>query len=259
MPDVVTDEGVTLACTLKLGLRGLRQALASVVPHAEPTKTGDDPGPLSRVRLVAAKGELHVLACSADTAAMAAVDIDEDSRDEHFARPDGPLVVDLAPGSVRKILQVFKVGRVTADGEDAWCQLDIDARPGGFIEVTDVDALLPGASFRVPTEGLRDDFPDVVSAISRAAANAQGDAKPLVAQGKPLAVFLHARTAYGEPLQFRPTGSAESRGFLVVCGARFVGTISSRHNDDDSLKRRDAEWRQHLERLGLKAPLASVG
>lgn len=259
MADVVSDEGVTLACTLKVGLRDLRSALTAVVPHAEPTKTGDDPGPLSRVRLVAIKSELHVLACSADTAAMAAVVIDEDSRDEHFAKPDGPLVVDLAPADVRKLLHAFKVGRVTADGQDAWCQLDIDAREGGIFQLTDVDALLPGAYFGVPTLPLRDDFPDVVKAISAAAANAQGDAKPLVAQGKPLAVFLHARTAYGQPLQFRPTGSAESRGFLVICGARFVGTISSRHNDDDSLKRRDAEWRQHLERLGLKAPLASVG
>ncbi len=78
-------------------------------------------------------------------------------------------------------------------------------------------------------------------------------AKPLVANGGALALFRHAATAYDRPLQFEATGPATSRGFVVWCGPDFVGHVSSAHNDDNSLGRRDAERRKHLERLGLTA------
>ena len=258
----VTEDGVTLACALKVGMRDLRSALAATVPHSEPTKTGAEPGPLSRVRLIAAKGELHVIAMSDETSAWAVVTIDEDSRDELFAVPDAPLIVDLDPGSVRKVLQVFKVGRPTADAAESWAEIRLDASGEdgrGEVQVTDVSALLPGARFSIPTLGLAPDFPDVVKVLADALRHAAGDVKPLVTRSKPLQLFVPAAVAYGEPLQVEPTGSGESRGFIVQVGDKFLGSISSRHNDDDSLKRRGSQRRKWLERTGLQAPLASVG
>ena len=56
---------VTTKCTLTVSLRELRQAVTAVVPHAEPTKSGDEISKLSRIRLTAGTGELLVMAaCS---------------------------------------------------------------------------------------------------------------------------------------------------------------------------------------------------
>lgn len=250
---------VTLSATLTVGLRPLRQALAAVIPHAEPTKTGDEVNAQARVRLVAAKGELFVMATCTATSALAAVTIDQDDRKVKFAVDDGPLTVDLQPRALRGVLQQFKAARKGSDdGKTGFAELVLTQ---DTVVLTDVSALFPGLSLTVPTLGLSTEFPDVYAILGRSLASSSGKpgAKPLVSQGKAVALFAAASKAYGEPLEFEATGTAESRGFTVLCGPSFIGLVSSRHNDDDSLKRRDLNRHQHIRRLGLDKPLHAAG
>ena len=242
----MTDTSVTLT----VDLVALRRALSAVVPHAEPTKAGDDISGLSRVRLSAAATELHVIATNGTSAALAAVAIEEDSRKERFASDDGSFTVDIAPKPLRNILQAFKVTKPQADGQGQWCVVHITTDK---LTVTDTDALMPGLSLTIPQLDFDADYPNIVKALAEVLGSAGEStmAKPLVAASKTMALWQHAATAYGQPLQFEASGPAESRGFVVLCGSQFVGAASSRHNDDDSLKKRDAERHKHMERLGL--------
>jgi hypothetical protein len=247
---------VTLACTLQVPLRQLRAAIAAVVPHAEPTKTGDEISSLSRVRFIAAKDELLLAATCTHTTALAAVRIEEDSRAERFAADDSVFSVDMPPGVLRRFNGMFQASRATADGIDEMAELTFGT--DGELVLTDVSGLFPGLSITVPTLDLAHDFPDIVGIMSKAFSGANYDAKPLVAKGRMFALFNAAATAYGAPLQFEPTGSGESRGYIVLCGPSFSGAISSGHNDDDSLNKRDTDRRKHLARLGLAGDLKSV-
>jgi hypothetical protein len=235
---------------MTLALPDLRKALASVVPHSEPTKTGDEISHLSRVRLSATKDELLVMATNSTTAALAAVAIEEDSRRERFAADDGAFQVDVSPGPLRNVLQAFKVGKDSVDAEAQWCEVAFDIE---HLTITDTSALFPGLSLRIPLTPRSDQFPDVAAILKRALGSAGESpiAKPLVSGHPALALFRAAGQQYKQPLQFEGFGSAESRGFIVLCGPSFCGVVSSRHNDDDSLARRDAERRKHLDRLGL--------
>ena len=249
---------VTLECTLTVSLRQLRAAVKAVVPHCEPTKTGDEISQLARVRLTAGKNELLVSATNTKTTARAAVEIDEDSRDERFAADDGVFSVDVAPGILRTALAAFKVGAAKADGEDSYAEVVLTP---AHIAITDVDALLPGLSMVIPALDLVDGFPDIAGILQRAFGSASGSpqAKPLIADKGPLALFQHAAGAYGRPLTFEATGTAESRGFAVWCGPQFAGLLSSEDPSGESLGRRDAERHTHLKRLGLDKPaLAAV-
>lgn len=243
---------VTLDCTLVVSLRELRQAIASVVMHAEPTKTGDEISKLSRVRITAGQSEMLLAATNTTTTttALAAVTIDEDSRAERFAADDGVFSVDVLPGALRGLLQTFRVDRPTADAEDAYAEVKLtDSR----LTLTDVNALLPGMSTTLPLLDLTDSFPDVVGILSRtfASASASPQAKPLVSEAKPLALFRHAATAYSQPLTFEATGTVESRGWAVWCGPQFSGLISSTDPSGNSLGRRDQDRHAHFTRLGI--------
>ncbi len=245
---------VTIECEVEFSMRMFRAALSSVVPHAEPTKTGDEVSPLARVRLVLGRDELLVMATCTSTTALAAVDIESDSRSERFAADDGAFSLDLSTDIVRKILQGFKVGRVTADAEDPLAGLIVSTK--GFVELEDRDGLIPGMRSRYPHLALSDSFPDVPALLARALgeASASPQAKPLIVEAKPLRLFAHASVAYGRPLTGEPVGAAGSRGWLIWCGPGFIGTLSSEDPGGESLGRRNAERRAHLERLGLAAP-----
>lgn len=252
---------VTTECTLEAPLIPLRQALSSVVVHAEPTKTGDGTSELSRVRLTAAKSELHVAACNdSGTAAMAAVPIETDSRSERFAADDGEFAVDLTPGAVRLILRDFKAGPADVAASEDMVKLTItDTR----IVVSDASGLLKDAFGLEVSQNLLQfsaDYPPVLEVLRDALARAgeAQTAKPLVTGGRSWALFRHAAVAYGRPLRAEATGGADARGFIVLCGSAFVGAVSSRHNDDDSLAKAQAERRAHLERLGLQPALAEL-
>lgn len=249
---------VTLECTLTVSLRELRQAIASVVVHAEPTKTGDEISKLSRVRVTAGKDELLFAATNTVTTALAAVTIDEDSRAQRFAADDGVFSVDVMPGALRGILTTFKVGRTTADAEDAYAEVKLTS---DWLTLTDTDGLLPGMSTTLPLIGLSDSFPDVIGVLGRTFGSAMGtpQAKPLISEAKPLALFRHAATAYQAALTFEPTGTAESRGFAVWCGPLFQGLISSSDPSGNSLGHRDTERQTILRRLGLDQAVRRIG
>ena len=244
---------VTLECKLKVSLREFRAAVAAVVPHAERTKTGDEISQLARVRVTAGKGELLLAATNTSTTARAAVTIDEDSRDELFSADDGIFSVDLPPVRLKKTVGAFEIGRPAADQDDAWAEITLTP---GMLTIHDGNGLLPGAESSIPTLDLSDQFPDVAGVLQRAAAsaNASPQVKPLIAAKGPLALFNHAYTAYKRPLVFKATGTAGSRGWVVACGGKFVGVLSSEDPGGDSLGRMDAEWHEHLSRLGLDKP-----
>ena len=242
----------TAECTIDVPLVRLRSAIAAVVVHAEPTKTGDEVSALSRVRIIAGASELFVVATNLTTSALAALTIVEDSRAERFGADDGEFGVDISPGLIRDLFSTLRPRKADVDASDQLARLHFTDE---YLTATDVSGLWPGSQTRKPLLPFPSDYPDVVDALAVAlggAGEAQA-AKPLVANGGALALFRHAATAYDRPLQFEATGPATSRGFVVWCGPDFVGHVSSAHNDDNSLGRRDAERRKHLERLGLTA------
>jgi hypothetical protein len=243
--------------TMTVALPELRKALTSVIVHAEPTKTGDEINHLSRVRLAAAKDELHVVATNSTTSALAAVAIEEDSRKERIASDDGSFEVDLAPGPLRNILQAFKVSADSASAESQWCELVFSL---DFVTITDTSALFPGLSLRIPVMPRSDQFPPVRDVLKQALAGVGTTqvAKPLVGNGVALALFRRAAQAYNRQVEFLGTGTEDSRGFVVLVGSQFIGAVSSRHNDDNSLAARDAERHKHLVRLGLAEPRVLV-
>lgn len=251
----------TAECTIEVPLAPLRQALSSVVVHAEPTKTGDDVSEMSRVRLTAAQSELLVLACNeAGTAAMGAVPIETDSRAERFAADDGEFSIDITPGAARLILRDFRAGKPGIEADEDMVRLTLtDTR----IVVADASGLLKdsfGLEVSQQTLQYSSDYPDVQRVLREALARA-GEAqaaKPLVTGGRLWALFRHAAVAYGRPLRMEGSGGSETRGFVVMCGSSFIGAVSSRHNDDDSLAKAQAERRAHLERLGLQPALAGL-
>lgn len=250
---------VSLEATVKVGVRPLRQALTAVTPHAEPTKSGDEISAQARVRLIAGKEELHVVATCTHTSGMASIPIEEDSRSIRFAPDDGPIVVDIPPGVARSVLADFKGSRSTADGIQEWVDIELGAVDDvgrDVITITDVSALFPGLRITIPVLATSAEFPDVVGILADAMREASGPGSTIVVGGRTLALFRHASVAYGEPLQLCHTGQ---RGYLVTCGAAFLGHLSSRHGDDDSLHRRDRDYRAHMVRMGLTAPVQAAG
>jgi hypothetical protein len=250
---------VTLTAQVTVATGDLRDALRAVVPHARQLVT-DDFDALSRVRLVLDAEHVNVLASNGATAAMAVASIEEDSRRERFAVDDGPLIIDITPRQARLVLQQFKAKATDPDGVQQLLALRVLA-DGEGLELTDVSGLFAGECIRFPGVGVSDNFPDVQQVITRAVANANQPTppKPLTSDGTTLALFKPASVVYGQPLVVEPTGTPESRGFLVSCGESFLGVVSSRHQDDDSLKRRDAWRRSWIRRLGLESKaLAAV-
>jgi hypothetical protein len=247
----------TIDLTIEVPLADLRNAITAVVVHAEPTKAGDEVTAYQRVRLTAGKDELLVAATSGTTAALAAVPILEDSRKVRFSVDDGAFHVDLSPGLTRSIVRQFHVGPVGVDANHDVARLDFTVND---VTVTDVSGLWPGLALTLPTLPFASDYPDVHGILGKAfgAAGEAQAAKPLVAQAGLIALFRHAGTAYGRPLQFEASGPATARGFIVWCGPQFVGSVSSQHNDDDSLAKRQSERRAHLERLGLQPALSGL-
>jgi hypothetical protein len=242
---------VTVTADITVDTGDLRNALDAVLPHAEPNKTGDLDAQ-HRVRFIADKHHIYVTASNGATAACAIVSIEEDSRTEKFAPEDGPLRWDLTPRQGRLILQQFKAKATDPEGIEQIVCFHISV--GQHIELEDAGGLFAGETvsfpYVEPTSGV-----DVVAVVGRALASAGASpvGKQLVSDGQTLKLFRAASAAYGQPLVISSSGTDESRAFTVECGESFLGVISSRHHDDDSLARRQA-WRlSWLERLGKSA------
>lgn len=245
-------------CTIRVGVALLRSALKAVLPHADKPKLGDDDLALARVRLIAGRDELLVVATNESTdgatSAQAAVPIDADSRQTRFAPWDGPFVVDLHPTMVRDLLRVLsplKPDRDTGDtapSATGWCDVLLTLER---VRVTDVSGLWPGRRAVVPVLAHRVEYPDVPGIIARALQHASGVHKPFVARAGVQGRFEAAGDAYDAELEWMPSGSAESSAFVVTCGDYFAGVAASNHAGGNSLKARDRRRMRHLERAGL--------
>jgi hypothetical protein len=241
----------------------LRRALDAVRRHADKTKTGGDgDATCHRVRLLfePQAGELRVVATNLVTAAAAVVklldptggqlDIFSGSDDDGKTQPRTSCDLDLV--SVSKVLKVFP-----KDGsEDGLTRIQVDDNGPTFRHA---GGLFDGEALELLSAGGGGSFPDVWAAIRKAALAAQStpSPKPLTAAGSSLAAFEAASKLYETPLTVLPSGTPESRGFVVQCGPLFLGTISSAHNDGDSLGRRDAAAQVWLRRFEGKT-LADV-
>jgi len=253
---------VTIGCEIEVSISALHNAIKAVLPHCEKPKLSDDLAVMARVRLIAAKDELLIAATNGRTSALAAVEILEDDRRERFAVEDGPLIMDIHPKMLRGIRDGITSQHVEGDlvGE---ARLTIvgpttEGQPGKLTAL-DIGGLWIGSETTRPLLPLADGFPDVVGLLSKALGAAEGTYKPLVSEGADLTAFAAAASAYALPLQAEPVGQAGQRGWIVMCGPDFAGSLMGMFGDDDSLKRRDAYRRKHLERLGLGAALKSVG
>jgi hypothetical protein len=241
---------VTTMCTLTVGIEHLRAAILSTVVHADKVRLGDDDLVLARVRVIAAADELLVCATNGTSAALAACDIDDDSRSERFAADDGVFITDLHPAKARDLARMLKP---TKDDDDTgWAELTFTDE---LLGARDVSGLWPGQSLTVPILAQSTSYPDVPAIIGRALAGAAGTFKPMLSVDRQASLFDVAGRVYGEPVIFEPTGTADSRGFVVLVGERFAGTFSSPHQDDNSLSRRDMQRHRHIIRLGLDKTL----
>jgi hypothetical protein len=245
----------TTDATIEVATVDLRHALQAVTPHAEKNKTGDNAVD-HRVRLVFAAEELYVLATNGTTTGCAAVPIDADSRDERFAADDGAFLVDITPRQARLVVSHFAVGRGSGDEMDEMLELNATTKA---LTITDSGGLFEGESVEFPTLDTASNYPDVPAILGRALAGvgATQVGKPLVADGTVLSLFRQASDAYGQPLEHLATGTEDSRGFVIACGAWFRGTVESRHNDDDWQKQRESSHRSWLGRFPA-AKLAAV-
>jgi len=258
---------VTTSLEIEVPISALHAAVKAVLPHAERPKLGADPmdQPLARVRVIAAATELHLLATNGRTSAMAAVSIIEgsDSRGIRFSAEDGPYAVDIHPKSLRLIVAGLTAQKVEGEMKGVAAlvfeEADPDGMDGGMVTAIDSTGLWPGSRVSRTLLPLAEQFPDVAGLLSKALGAAEGTYKPLVTAGVDLAAFTAASKAYDAPLQVEPVGTAGQRGWIVLCGPAFAGSIEGGHGDDDSLKRRDSWRRTHMERLGLATPLQSVG
>ena len=247
---------VTVQADITVDTGDLRSALESVLPHSEPNKTGDLDAQ-HRVRFVADKNHIYVTASNGATAACAIVSIEEDSREEKFAADDGPLRWDLTPRQGRLILHQFKAKATDPEGVEQIICWHVNQNS---IELEDAGGLFAGETVSFPYTEPSSSFPDVVAVAGRALASAGASpiGKQLVTDGATLKLFNSASTAYKQPLVVSGSGTEDSRAFVVECGESFLGVISSRHHDDDSLARRQA-WRLGwLERLNHVRKLASA-
>jgi len=257
---------VTTELEIEVPIAAFHAAVRSVLPHAERPKLGSDPGdqPLARVRIVAAATELHLMATNGHTGALAAVAIVEgsDSRGIRFAVEDGPYIADIHPKMLRQLRDGVTAQKVDGDLTGSARLLfspTVTGGDGGRVTVTDVDGLWEGSETTRTLLPIVDRFPDLAGLLAKSLREAEGTYKPLVTDGVHLAAFQAASRAYDAPLQCEPIGTADQRGWIILCGPDFAGYISGGHHDDDSMKRRDRWRRTHMARLGLGGDLASVG
>lgn len=253
-------------CTLKVGIAPLRAAITSVVVHAAKVRLGDEDLELSRVRLIAGKTELLVVATNGtakgNTCAQAAVTIEADDRRVKFEVDDGPFVIDLHPAKARDIVRQIKPVKTDAEGDPGpsatgWCNLTLDA-DDETVTVVDESGLWPGTRLTVPALEHRDDFPDIPGILGRALSGAAGTFKPLITGNGVVPLFDVAAKEYDAELEIEPTGTADSGGFVVICGDFFTGVLESGNGTGNSLKARDKRRFKHLERLGVGNRLQAV-
>ena len=251
---------VTIDCHFDVSIADLHTAIRAVLPHAEKPRLGDEVHALARVRLTATANELLLAATNGRTAALAAVGIldGSDSRAERFSADDGEFIVDVHPAKLRDLRDGVTAqkdeGELVGEAELTFTGPSADGQSPGTVAARDVGGLWIGSLTERPLLPLASDYPDIRGALRDALRLAEGTYKPLVADGVDLDAFRAAARAYGRPLSVEPVGTAEQRGWLVLCGPSFAGSIQGQH-DADSLAKRDRYRQVHLERFGLVTAL----
>lgn len=253
-----TDPSVTSSRTIRVDTGDLRNALRAVVVHAKKT-TRDEDAVEHRLRLhvdrPAEDTWLRVMATNGSTTACALVEVLEDDARQGLNHHDGPYIVDIAPRDGRHILWAFKDARAGVEGLDETLELRFRIDD---VRVTDVGGLFAGHSIIMPQLAFSTNYPDVYETSQRALAEAATPATPgrsAVVSGELMALFRVASRVYEQPLQVEPIGADRGAGWLVTCGARFVGTIESDNDSDGpSLGRRSRYRTDLLRRFGLDQP-----
>lgn len=252
---------VTQSGKIKVPTAAFREALIAVYPHRNLVKTGDASAQ-HRIRLTLAAKWLYVAASNSTTTGLARVPILEDSRTilNRLDSDDGPIDVDLQPRQALELTRMFASRAKAADiNQELHVTFDLgvadseDNEP--WCRFTDVGGLLTdGESWEMPLPEPHESFPDVIG-ITAQALTAVGEttqAKQMAADGKTLALFRKASETFKAPVFVEGSGSTDSRTFLVSVGPAFLGTLSSRHNDDDSLGKRGRVRLEWIEQLGAR-------
>jgi hypothetical protein len=248
----------TTSATVKVGTSDFRAGLRSVHAHHQKGMK-EDARAQHRIRLIFANGTLFTAASNNETTALAKQKYVEDSRGSLWVPTDSPLIVDLQPRHV-PLIAAWLSKKATASDVDQLVAMTVDVR-AGEIEFEDIGGLWSNGERQIYTfDDPNEAFPDVVAITGKALNEVAGAGErqsDLVQDGAVIKRFETASKQYGAQLRIRKTGGPETRGFVVQCGPGFIGTMTSRHGEDDGLKTRDkidAEWRRVL-----GAKLTAVG
>jgi hypothetical protein len=245
----VTD--LVTRATVKVGTTEFRQGLRSVHAHHRKGKKADALAQ-HRVRLVFANGTLFIAACNDQSTGLHKQKLIEDSRGSLWEPEQAAFLVDLQPRHC-PLITAWLSAKAVASDIDQLVAITVDVQ-AGEIEFEDIGGLFSsGELVRYRFDEPHENFPDVIGVSGRALAEVSGQqerAKPFVQNGEVVSLFAMASTQYKSDLRIRATGAADSAsGFVVQCGPSFIGTVESRHRDDDGLKTRDKidlEWSRLL-------------
>lgn len=242
--------------TFRVATPDFRKAIDAVRRHADKTKTGGDgTQALRRIRLLfdPPAGHVRVMATCITTSAVAVVpllrfdggllDLLDNAGDD--GAQQRPAVVDILPQHAARILAAFPVTK-DADGQ----QILVEVYDGHAI-IRDIGGLMAGDGLIMTAPPDGEAFPDAWGIVSRASMDATGTPSPKPLTVDPIAFgrFVPLKRIYELPVSILPAGSADSRGFVVACGPSFRGVVSSGHNDDDSLAKREQAERVWLHRF----------
>lgn len=188
----------------------LRSALLAVAPHASRIK---DDNTLHRIRCeLDATEHLTVTATNRYTAGLAVASVWENNDGEIGA-------FDLSPTDVSELLALFK-GTGGTDGE-VGDTLEIQVTRTE-LTVTDTGGLFNGKSLTLPRLPHGASFPGITALIAAAVHHPARESGRWMVDGKLLALFSRAATAYGRALTLAP---ARKQQQLVTCGDSFLGLV----------------------------------
>lgn len=242
---------VTLKGSIHVDHHDLRPAFASVRPHAAPGKRGDEILPLHRVRLIAARQYLWVLATNGATMAAARVQIHTDSRPNPEALDDGPFVVDLPPTDVDDFVKLFKLKRLPADAPAEQGRIAVTFSEHEVVFEEGPGGLWGGKSLGVPLNEPAEQFPDVRGALGRAVRQIGTTTthKPLATSSGVFGMFKKAAAEYREPAWVHGSGDTSSPTYVVMVGPQFLASFGSGGQDPDHAKRNAAVRRTWIDDL----------
>lgn len=199
---------------ITVNTKDLRQALASVIPHAH-----DDPETkLNRLRCTATGDMLYVQATNTVTAALGIVSVWES---EHLTGSPENDVFDLSVGTAKKVLAIFKASK--KQPEDEMGEAMTITVSDSELTFVDTGGLFPGESFSQPTGEVDGAFPNLPRLLSESLTDAKRVPDRLAVNGVLLRKFATAATTYGKVLVIEPTG--DSSRILISCGESFIGAL----------------------------------